>query len=185
MEAEIVPIQINKDIWVVPCYIDKHSKKYKPIITPSPKHKEFESIVTRKSWTAEEDKMLLEIIQTTGARQWSAIAIELNQLVHSNRQVRKGKQCRERWLGHLNPDIVRETWTNEEDSILLFKQSCFGNRWSEISKFLPGRTENQIKNRWRKLGKSLKEFKKQKNAFAEVPLERMIIEVELAQRTAV
>ena len=139
--------------------------------------------MTRKIWRAAKDKILLEIIHNTGARQWSAIAIELNQLAHNNQQVRKGKQCRERWLGHLNPKIVRETWTNEEDSILLLKQSYLGNRWSEISRFLPGRTENQIKNRWRKLGKSLKEFKKQKNAFGEVPLERMIVEVELAQRS--
>ena len=180
MEEEIVPIQISKDVWIVPCHIDKHSKKYKPILTPSPKLKDFEPIITRKSWTAEEDEMLQGIIQSTGPRQWSAIAIELNQSVHDNHQVRKGKQCRERWLGHLNPQIVRETWTGEEDSILLFKQSYLGNRWSEISKFLPGRTENQIKNRWRKLSKGVKEFKKQKNAFAEVPLEKMLIEVELA-----
>jgi hypothetical protein len=178
MEEEIVPIQISKDVWVVPCLLDKQLKKYRPLIPPSSKQRGVDLITSRKSWTTDEDEKLREIIKNSGPKQWSAVAIELNQSVHSNRQVRKGKQCRERWLGHLDPEIVRDTWTSEEDSILLHQQSFYGNRWSEISKYLPGRTENQIKNRWRKLSKGVKEFKKQKNAFAEVPLEKMIFEVE-------
>ena len=63
-------------------------------------------------------------------------------------QGRIGKQCRERWYNHLNPSIKKGNWTVQEDKVLFRSQFVFGNRWSEISKLLPGRTENSVKNRF-------------------------------------
>jgi hypothetical protein len=69
-------------------------------------------------------------------------------VVAKNVPGRVGKQCRERWMNHLDPSVKKCKWSDEEDETMIRMQQQFGNRWSEIAKSLPGRSENAVKNRW-------------------------------------
>jgi len=101
-----------------------------------------------KAWTKEEDALLLSIVQSMRVpMKWSLVAQNLPE--------RTGKQCRERYVNHLNPRLKVTDWSPTEDATIFHLFNTIGSHWAKMSKIIPGRTDNGIKNRFHNLRRQL------------------------------
>lgn len=97
-------------------------------------------------WSPTEDDTLLALVNAQ---------IKINPLKICWPEVSKGmgyrscKQCRERWINHLDPNVKKGDWTAKEDEILLRIGEQFPAKWAKIARHIPGRTENTVKVRWK------------------------------------
>ena len=144
---------VSDDIWMVPCSIDRDYLEFIPLYKPQETDELYEKRQQRQSWLPEEDEILCRLTISRGARAWASISKDLNLTVHRGAPVRQGKQCRERWYNHLNPELKKGRWSQQEELYIIQKQIEIGNKWSEISQGLSGRTENQVKNKWKSMYK--------------------------------
>ncbi|KAJ6320623.1 hypothetical protein OIU78_015917 [Salix suchowensis] len=82
--------------------------------------------IRKGPWKEEEDEVLINHVKKYGPRDWSSIRSK--GLLH-----RTGKSCRLRWVNKLRPNLKRQKLgTNGQESLL----------------YLPGRTDNDVKNFW-------------------------------------
>ncbi|CAJ1960093.1 unnamed protein product [Cylindrotheca closterium] len=97
--------------------------------------------VVRGPWTKEEDACILRL-QQDGLK-WPEIAEYLPGRLSEN--------ISERFSNVLDPSLKKSPWTREEDQILFQEQCRIGNKWTQISQLIPGRSESSVKNRWHNL----------------------------------
>jgi hypothetical protein len=63
---------------------------------------------------------------------------------------RNARQCRHRYNNYLIDRSQFIPWTDLEEEILVESYRSLGPKWVEIATHLPGRTGNDVKNRWHK-----------------------------------
>lgn len=78
----------------------------------------------KRPWTEEQDQLLRDAVAQHGPRNWSKVSKMI--------PTKNGKQCRERWINHIDPAINREPWTHEDDMKLIEAHSRLGNKWTEL-----------------------------------------------------
>jgi len=99
-------------------------------------------------WTPEEDQELREKIQNILRQDPSASETSLPWTKIAQGMNRSQRQVRERWFNHLIPGISKKPWESWEDELILREAQNRGHQWAAISSLLPGRTSNQVKNRF-------------------------------------
>ena len=111
------------------------SQRWQKVIDPS---------IKKGQWTAEEDEILLAYVRTHGKpSNWAKVCVD----------GRTAKQCRERFLSHLDPSLNKDKFSDKEDEIILCGKRE-GKSWAQILLELPGRTSNLVKSRYKTLTRS-------------------------------
>ena len=112
----------------------------------------------RSKWTKhEDDKLKSIIINQKDKLEWEIISDKMKKI-----NIKKSsKQCRERWFHQLDPNLKKDKWSDEENTILFDLHKKLGSKWKEIAEFFKGRTDNCIKNQFFSLiRKSLRNARK-------------------------
>ena len=103
-------------------------------------HRQTNRVSHYTKWTREEDDLLKDAAERS-KRDWPVVA-----------KLFPGKTTacvRKRWDLKHNPNTKKTKWTPDEDELILkLKKELGGGFWKDMSKHLPGRPPDAIKNRY-------------------------------------
>jgi hypothetical protein len=103
-----------------------------------------------QAWYAEEDAALSRLVDEQAAEQASGAAGPLTAprwaAIAACMPGRRGKQCRDRYVNHLAPNISRGEWSDLEERSLAEGYLLLGTKWAALARMLPGRTENMVRS---------------------------------------
>jgi len=105
----------------------------------SARYRRIKPNIKKGSWTTEEDKTLMELIKIHGNK-WCKISEVMKN--------RTGKQIRDRYYNVLDMNINKDKFSEDEDKKVLKLYTKLGPNWTQMCKYLQGRTSQQIKNRF-------------------------------------
>ena len=97
----------------------------------------------RVNFTELDDKMLKFYVERFGENNWPQVSACM--------QTKNVRQCRDRWMKYLSPNVKPHEWSEEEDALLLKMREKYGAKWTQIVNFFSGRTDIQLKNRYKVL----------------------------------
>lgn len=92
-----------------------------------------------RKFTPAEDRLLCALVAAYG-RRWKVVAGSV--------PGRSARQCRERYINYLAPELRAQPWSPDEDAQLLSLVAELGPRWAQIQRFFPSRSYVSVKNRW-------------------------------------
>jgi hypothetical protein len=92
-------------------------------------------------WTPGEDLHLIDLVGNSPEPDWNYITSQLpGKTVH---------QVVDRWEKVVNPNLVKGSWTREEDELIINWVRTHGaTGWTQLAEKLPGRIGKQCRERW-------------------------------------
>lgn len=123
----------------------------------------------KQKFTKKEDSQLIRLVKKFGTSKWEEISHHMER--------RTARQCRDRYNNYLSDNFKKGSWTENEDMLIISLYNKIGPHWLAISKSVPGRSGNDIKNRWHKtLIKKINEYDKISNNSDSTQTEKTEIE---------
>jgi hypothetical protein len=106
--------------------------------------------MVRGKFRKDEDILLTDAIRALGEANWVGVAARV--------PGRTPRQCRDRWQNYLNRMTTVSAWTEDENQQLIAAVAAYGQKWTTLTRFFPGRPGNSIKNHYNFLMKNFAEM---------------------------
>ncbi|KAG5734396.1 snRNA-activating protein complex subunit 4, partial [Termitomyces sp. T112] len=95
----------------------------------------------RHVWNPDADKRLADAVKLYGTYNWNIVARYVSEDATAS-------QCQVRYSRVIDPSRKRGAWADDEFARLKEAVSAYGSSWVEVAACMPGRTNEQCRERW-------------------------------------